>query len=251
METAMTLLMTETSPDLCQLCRERLPESGIQVVVCPRNGTQALNELVRLAPDAVLVDVFMPGLDAFAVKAKAEERVGLTKPLYYATGSFQSEKIEQELIDSGFSFYFLKPFDPDVLARRIQKDLNRTGHMSANLPSDETQVSDILREIGVPAHIKGYQFLRDAILMVMADPGLINAVTKSLYPTISVKNGTTASRVERAIRHAIEVAWDRGDIETLNRYFGGTVNSLRGKPTNSEFISQLSDRLLLERRHHA
>ncbi len=251
MDTALRLLMTETSPELCRLCREMLPMNSIEVTVCPRNGILALNALLRLSPDAVLLDVFMPGLDAFAVKLKADEQKNSGTTLYYVTGTFQNEVIEQEVIDSGFSFYFLKPFDPEVLARRVRSDSSRFSAPARANTSDERAVTDMLREIGVPAHIKGYQFLRDAILMVMAAPALISAVTKSLYPSIAIKNHTTASRVERAIRHAIEVAWDRGDTETLTRYFGGTVNSLRGKPTNSEFISQLGDRLLLARRFHA
>ena len=114
--------------------------------------------------------------------------------------------------------------------------------------SDEVTVTEILHQIGVPAHIKGYQYLREAILMTMDQPDYINAVTKRLYPDIAQKDGTTASRVERAIRHAIEVAWDRGDVETLNRYFGYTINNMRGKPTNSEFVAMIADKLRLDKR---
>ena len=159
----------------------------------------------------------------------------------------------QELLDEGFAYYFVKPFDETVLANRVLKvaagQEKRILHTSVD--SDELTVTEILHQIGVPAHIKGYQFLRDAILLTMNEPEYINAVTKRLYPEIAKKNGTTASRVERAIRHAIEVAWDRGDVDTLNSYFGYTIHNLRGKPTNSEFIAMIADKMRLDKRQRA
>ena len=159
----------------------------------------------------------------------------------------------QELLDEGFAYYFVKPFDEMVLANRVLKvaagQEKRILHTSVD--SDELTVTEILHQIGVPAHIKGYQFLRDAILLTMNEPEYINAVTKRLYPEIAKKNGTTASRVERAIRHAIEVAWDRGDVDTLNSYFGYTIHNLRGKPTNSEFIAMIADKMRLDKRQRA
>ena len=150
----------------------------------------------------------------------------------------------------GFAYYFVKPFDETVLAARVQRVAGaaerRIQAVAQN--SDELTVTEILHQIGVPAHIKGYQFLRDAILLSVNDPELINAVTKRLYPDIAKANGTTASRVERAIRHAIEVAWDRGDVDTLNSYFGYTIHNLRGKPTNSEFIAMIADRMRLAKK---
>ena len=152
-----------------------------------------------------------------------------------------------------FAYYFVKPFDENVLASRVLKVAH--GHqkrlITASVDSDELKVTDILHQIGVPAHIKGYQFLRDAILLTMNEPEYINAVTKRLYPEIAKKNATTASRVERAIRHAIEVAWDRGDVDTLNSYFGYTIHNLRGKPTNSEFIAMIADKMRLDKRQQA
>ena len=160
--------------------------------------------------------------------------------------------IEQELLDSGFSFFFVKPFDETVLVSRVLKAAGNTARPQlTSLDSDELTVTEILHQIGVPAHIKGYQFLRDAILLTIADHGYINAVTKRLYPEIAKRNMTTASRVERAIRHAIEVAWDRGDVDTLNSYFGYTIHNLRGKPTNSEFIAMISDKIRLDKKRHA
>ena len=246
------LLMTETSPELCRLCRETLPARNIEVTVCQRNGTVAYAELAKMRPDAVLLDVFMPGMDAFTLKAKYDESFPDSKTVFYVTGTFQSEDLEKEVMESGFAFYFLKPFDVNALATRLMAALGmKPKQTSADILAEEDMVTEMLRTIGVPAHIKGYRFLRDAIMMVIAEPTLINAVTKVLYPDIATANNTTASRVERAIRHAIEVAWDRGDIEILNFYFGSTVHSLRGKPTNSEFIAMLADRVQLAQKHRA
>ncbi len=151
------------------------------------------------------------------------------------------------MIERGFKFYFLKPFEPAIMARRILSSCSVRPAKVMPI-DDECTVTEILHQIGVPAHIKGYQFLRDAILMTMNDPQYINSVTKRLYPEIAKHSATTASRVERAIRHAIEVAWDRGDVDTLNSYFGYTIHNLRGKPTNSEFIAMIADHMRLDKK---
>lgn len=251
MRDELTLLMTETSPELCRLCKKTLPQQGINVEVCARNGSVAYSEIVSKKPAAVLLDVFMPGMDAISLKEKFESNHPDANVTFYATGPFQNEEIEREIMEKGFSFYFLKPFDVSNLVARLQQPHAQNSQVGVALQGGtEEMATDMLREIGVPAHIKGYRFLRDAIILVAGRPELINAVTKELYPAIARQNETTASRVERAIRHAIEVAWDRGDIEVLNRYFGSTVHSLRGKPTNSEFIAMLSDRIILENKHN-
>ena len=196
-------LMTDTGAQTTQLCRQALEAKGIDVTVCEKNGSQALKSLLEEHPQAVLLDAFMPDLDAITVKQRYETqdtRGGHTT--FFVTGAFQSEEVE-------------------------------------------LTVTEILHQVGVPAHIKGYQFLRDAILLAVSDHDYINAVTKRLYPEIAKRNATTASRVERAIRHAIEVAWDRGDVDTLNSYFGYTIHNGRGKPTNSEFIAMIADKLRL------
>ena len=216
------LLMTELSPELTRLCAETLAAQDIAVTVCEKDGAKALAALSAEKPDAVLLDAFMPGLD---------------------------DALESEMMKKGFSFYFQKPFDPEVLAARARTAAGR--HAAAQpVVDDECTVTEILHQIGVPAHIKGYQFLRDAILMTMENQDYINSVTKRLYPEIAKRNGTTASRVERAIRHAIEVAWDRGDVDTLNSYFGYTIHNLRGKPTNSEFIAMIADKMRLDKKSH-
>ena len=243
-------VMTDTDAQVSELCRQALEEKGVAVTVCEKNGNKALEALLNIHPNAVLLDAFMPDLDAITVKQRYEaQNTSNVRTAFFVTGAFQSEEIEQELLENGFSFFFVKPFDESVLVNRVLKSAGNTARPQAvSLDSDELTVTEILHQIGVPAHIKGYQFLRDAILLTTADHSYINAVTKRLYPEIAKKNGTTASRVERAIRHAIEVAWDRGDVDTLNSYFGYTIHNLRGKPTNSEFIAMIADKMRLDKR---
>lgn len=243
-------LMTDTGAQTTQLCRQALEAKGIDVTVCEKNGSQALKSLLEEHPQAVLLDAFMPDLDVITVKQRYETqdtRGGHTT--FFVTGAFQSEEVEQDLLDNGFSFFFVKPFDENVLVSRVLKAAGSTSRpQPVSQDCDELTVTEILHQVGVPAHIKGYQFLRDAILLAVSDHDYINAVTKRLYPEIAKRNATTASRVERAIRHAIEVAWDRGDVDTLNSYFGYTIHNLRGKPTNSEFIAMISDKIRLDKK---
>ena len=243
-------LMSDTSAEVTAACREALELKGVEVTVVAKDGLKVLQKMLAVRPQVVLLDAFMPGLDALAVKQKYNA-AGERHTAFFVTGAFQSEEMVQELLDEGFAYYFVKPFDENVLASRVLKVA--LGHekrvlVQTSVDSDELTVTEILHQIGVPAHIKGYQFLRDAILLTMDEPDYINAVTKRLYPEIAKKNGTTASRVERAIRHAIEVAWDRGDVDTLNSYFGYTIHNLRGKPTNSEFIAMIADKMRLDKR---
>ena len=243
-------LMTDTGAEITARCREALEEKGINVTVCEKDGEKTLQAMLEAHPQVALLDAFMPSFDAMTVKQRYEAqdtRGGHTT--FFVTGAFQNEDLEQELLDNGFSFFFAKPFDETVLVSRVLKAV--TGGPKAvfgSQDSDEVTVTEILHQIGVPAHIKGYQFLRDAILLATDDHEYINAVTKRLYPEIAKRNGTTASRVERAIRHAIEVAWDRGDVDTLNSYFGYTIHNLRGKPTNSEFIAMIADKIRLDKK---
>ena len=191
--------------------------------------------MLAVRPQVVLLDAFMPGLDALAVKQRYNA-AGERHTSFFVTGAFQSEEMVQELLDEGFAYYFVKPFDESVLAARVLKAASgQEKHLlHTSVDSDELTVTEILHQIGVPAHIKGYQFLRDAILLTMNEPEYINAVTKRLYPEIAKKNGTTASRVER--------------VDTLNSYFGYTIHNLRGKPTNSEFIAMIADKMRLDKR---
>ena len=234
-------LMSDTGAEITAACREALEQKGVEVTVVEKDGLKVLQKMLAVRPQVVLLDAFMPGLDALAVKQKYNA-AGERHTSFFVTGAFQSEEMVQELLDEGFAYYFVKPFDETVLASRVLKvaagQEKRILHTSVD--SDELTVTEIL-----------HQFLRDAILLTMNEPEYINAVTKRLYPEIAKKNGTTASRVERAIRHAIEVAWDRGDVDTLNSYFGYTIHNLRGKPTNSEFIAMIADKMRLDKRQRA
>ncbi len=248
MEQFATLLMTETNPEVATQYGNALSAYRIKVQTCEKDGKKVLESLIKEKPTAVLLDAFMPGLDAISVKQKYDES-GLKGTTFFATGNFVNEDLESEIMNKGFAYYFLKPFDPSMLASRVLNVATRHVHLEPQI-DDECTVTDILHQIGVPAHIKGYQFLRDAILMTMEDSDYINSVTKRLYPEIARRNSTTASRVERAIRHAIEVAWDRGDVDVLNKYFGYTIHNLRGKPTNSEFVAMISDKMRLDKKQH-
>lgn len=241
-------LMTDIGTNCTRSCQKALEEGEVEAEICECNGESALATLEREKPDVVLLEAFMPGLDALEVKKRYEKNGGQAE--FLAAGSFHNDEVERQLMEGGFKYYFIKPFDPEVLVRRVLRTAGESSSAQARWYSgeDEAAVTEILHQIGVPAHIKGYQFLRDAILLTVSDPEYISAVTKRLYPEIAEQNHTTASRVERAIRHAIEVAWDRGDVDTLNRYFGYTIHNLRGKPTNSEFIAMISDKMRLDKK---
>ena len=232
-------LMSDTGADITPRCREALEQQGVEVTVVEKDGSKVLQKMLAVRPNVVLLDAFMPGLDALTIKQRYNA-AGELHTAFFVTGAFQSEAMVQELLDAGFSYYFVKPFEESVLVNRVLKAAARPARQNAftTADSDEVTVTEILHQIGVPAHIKGYQYLRE----------YINAVTKRLYPDIAQKDNATPSRVERAIRHAIEVAWDRGDVDTLNRYFGYTIHNMRGKPTNSEFIAMIADKMRLDKK---
>ena len=199
------------------------------------------------------MDMFMPHVDALGVMKALPELKLSKRPLIMLTSSVDNVRFEQEVLAAGADYYFLKPFDLDILAERISQltGWNTAGQENIRKASSDVQgnlevvVSEIMHQIGVPAHIKGYQYLREAIILSINDSEMMNSVTKLLYPTVAKTFKTTPSRVERAIRHAIEVAWDRGDVDVLSSYFGYTIQNSRGKPTNSEFIAMISDKLRL------
>ena len=189
----------------------------------------------------------MPRLDALGVLRAIDSMHLEKRPIVMVLSSTDNQMFESEILNSGADYYFLKPYDPKMLAERIvqfsdihSSDLNRRG-----VKDLEVVVSQIMHQIGVPAHIRGYQYLREAIILSVKNNEMISSVTKILYPTVAKTFKTTPSRVERAIRHAIEVAWDRGDVDVLSSYFGYTIQNERGKPTNSEFIAMISDNLKL------
>ncbi len=247
MEKRVTVLVADTGADFGKLCARELDKRGFAVTNCEKDGGIVLEQIRALQPDAVVIDMFLPSKDAIGIISdiKADESVKF--PAFFVMSGFDNAIMEREVTKAGAAFYFLKPFDLSVLADRISM-LTQAAKVETkqNQVVDlEVMVTEIIHQIGVPAHIKGYHYLRSAIIVSIEDAEMINAVTKRLYPTIAKQYKTTSSRVERAIRHAIEVAWDRGDVDTLNSYFGYTIHSLRGKPTNSEFIAMISDKVRL------
>jgi two-component system response regulator (stage 0 sporulation protein A) len=201
------------------------------------------------------MDVFMPHLDAIGVMKTIKADNSVKNPMFFVVSSIDSSEIQSELMQNGAVYYFMKPVDAGRMAERCieirdaraKAGMQNNSNAGAGMMDLDRQVTKIIHQIGVPAHIKGYHYLRDSIIMAVNQPEIINSVTKQLYPMVAKRSNTTASRVERAIRHAIEVAWDRGDVDTLNFYFGYTIHNGRGKPTNSEFIAMISDNLRLER----
>ena len=247
----LKLLIAENSEELNRDSAPVFEKLGFEVKFVSKDGLEVLETTKEYNPDVVLLDLFMPRLDAIGV-IKSFNKEDKT-PIFIVLSSFNSPILEKEAMQAGAAYFVLKPFDINNLAERIvdlagcykQKDANRVFNANTDM-SIEFKVTEILHQIGVPAHIKGYHYLRDSIIMSVENPDIINAVTKQLYPSVAKKFSTTSSRVERAIRHAIEVAWDRGDVDILNSYFGYTIHNNRGKPTNSEFIAMISDKLRLQ-----
>lgn len=234
-------------------CAECLRASGCEVKMIEKDGRKLIATALTEKPDAVVMDAFMSGLDALGVLEEASSDLRRNKTLTFIMSSVENPHFEEEVLAAGADYYFLKPVDYSFVAERVIKmvkwNRGKSNDISQISIGDskelEIVISDIMRQIGVPAHIKGYQYLRMAIMLTVKDPELMHAVTKVLYPTVAKENNTTSSRVERAIRHAIEVAWDRGDVDVLSSYFGYTIQNSRGKPTNSEFIAMISDKLRL------
>lgn len=249
MEKNYQILVADDSTEFGKICAEKLKEKGLKVTLCPKDGKVLLENIISVKPDAVLADVFMPGIDIIGIMQNVKNSQA-HMPMFFVMAGCDNPSLEKEAIKAGASYFFIKPFEPELLADRIVqlsswKVIEGKKSEEVSDTKLEIMVTEIIHEIGVPAHIKGYHYLREAIIMVVKDNEVINAVTKLLYPTVAKMHKTTASRVERAIRHAIEVAWDRGDIEVLNSYFGYTIQNQRGKPTNSEFIAMIADKLRL------
>ena len=251
MDIRRTVLLADANEEFRTLVRKIIDETEeFSVVGSVGDGTEALRLAREEAPDLILMDVVLPGLDGFGVLKQLREQEGKV-PKVILISAFCSDSVVSEAVDLGASYFLTKPVEENALLDRMRALFSRGAPVEEHPAELKNLVTSVIHEIGVPAHIKGYQFLRDAILLTIADHGYINAVTKRLYPEIAKRNMTTASRVERAIRHAIEVAWDRGDVDTLNSYFGYTIHNLRGKPTNSEFIAMISDKIRLDKKRHA
>lgn len=261
MQTKRKIIVSTDEQDFFAQSAALFAMEDIEAIHAPKDGEIVADLIRTYQPDIVLMDVFMPHLDAIGVVQDINNDPPAKSPLCMTISNFGSPTLERELMANDIAYFFLKPVDTTDLVERIvqisntqrESDVGNLGGWNRfqEQPDLEVMVTEIIHQIGVPAHIKGYHYLRDSIIMVVEQPHIINSVTKKLYTAVADKNETTSSRVERAIRHAIEVAWDRGDVEVLNSYFGYTVHNQRGKPTNSEFIAMISDKLRLILRNPA
>lgn len=248
------ILIADENPMQRQSLKEGLKNAGYRNIDDATDGEDALVKINRYHPDIVLVDLCLSKLDGIGVlrNCKQINFNGDNPPSFIIFSVFSNPNTFIEAANAGAELCLMKPYNIGSLCEHLDSILRNRERgitVSANenkTPDIETQVTKIIHQIGVPAHIKGYQYLRSAILMTIKDSDIINSVTKVLYPTVAKQYQTTTSRVERAIRHAIEVAWDRGDVDTLNSYFGYTIQNNRGKPTNSEFIAMIADNLRLK-----
>lgn len=255
--------IADDNKDFCEILTDFFSkQENIEILFVAHDGLEAVESVKEKTPEVLILDMIMPHLDGFGVL----ENINLLElenyPKIIILSAVGQESLTQKAIGMGAEYYVVKPFSLDVLQKRInqlagyeQKFCDNKFGQIKNNTSDltkqgdlEVDITNMIHEIGVPAHIKGYQYLRDAITMVVNDMDLLSAVTKELYPAIAKMNNTTPSRVERAIRHAIEVAWNRGKIETIDALFGYTIQNDKGKPTNSEFIAIIADKLRLERK---
>lgn len=257
MDRKIKVLVADNSVELGQVCCATLKSYGMDVQAASKDGQEVIDCINRDVPDVVLMNAFMTRIDAIGV-LQTIRRINLPKKPVMIVMSTDNGSISSKVMEAGASYFFPMPFDNDLLAERITQlacsveEQPVPSMRITNIPSPndndtvEMIVTRMFHQIGVPAHIKGYHYLREAILMAIQDIDIINSVTKQLYPSVAKKFQTTSSRVERAIRHAIEVAWDRGDVDVLNSYFGYTIHNTRGKPTNSEFIAMIADKMRLQ-----
>ena len=220
----------------------------IEIVGVAADGAEALELIKELSPDVVVLDIAMPKIDGIGVLERMNaDNTMRKKPAVIMLTALNKDEMTQQAMQYGASYFMVKPVDNKILETRIEQLVNMPKNNSIYAPETvrnlDIEVTKVIQQMGMPAHLKGYQYLRDAIILVVNEMNLMGAVTKELYPLIAEKYDTTPSRVERAIRHAIELAWDRGNVEMINKFFGYTINMDRGKPTNSEFIAMVADRL--------
>lgn len=260
------IVIADDNREFCDILTTHInSQPDMEVVGIAIDGIDAMNKIRDNQPDIAIIDGIMPRLDGLGVLERLNKNTTVEnshQPLTIILSALSQDKIVQKALDLGASYYMVKPFDMDALIERVRQllqvkpatkttfasTLSRpqpTGNQTYDL---ETKVTNILHEIGVPAHIRGYHYMREAIMMSVDDMDILNYITKELYPSIAKKCNTTPSRVERAIRHAIEVAWNRGKVDAIDALFGYTVNNHKGKPTNSEFIALIADRLRLEQK---
>ena len=259
MEFMTKILIADENAAQRQALKNELIRCGYRNIEEASNGEEAIVKIGRYHPDVAIVDIWLSKLDGIGVIRNCHSLnfAPDMPPAFIVVSMVSNQNIFMEATNAGADLCLLKPYNIESLCEHISSLVSsrgKTGEGSFSMaqstgdrtPDIESQVTKIIHQIGVPAHIKGYQYLRTAILLTVKDSDIINSVTKVLYPSVAKKYQTTTSRVERAIRHAIEVAWDRGDVDTLNSYFGYTVQNSRGKPTNSEFIAMIADNLRLK-----
>ena len=258
------VLIADDNRDFCDIMVGHLnKQPDMQVISVAVDGIDAMNKIRETKPDIAIIDGIMPRLDGLGVLERLQKKPDMHQPITIILSALSQDKVVQRALDLGAGYYMVKPFDIEALTECMrqlmqEKPMLKTGTPMSALPTMaqmtpqtfdlETRVTNILHEIGVPAHIRGYHYMREAIIMSVHDMDVLNYITKELYPSIAKKCNTTPSRVERAIRHAIEVAWNRGKIDAIDALFGYTINNHKGKPTNSEFIALIADRLRLEQK---
>ncbi|OLZ08526.1 sporulation transcription factor Spo0A [Sulfobacillus thermosulfidooxidans] len=255
---AIKVLIADDNREFCELLQEAIRgEEGLEVAGIANHGMEVLELLSQQPVDVIVLDIIMPHLDGIGVLERLAQMDLPNPPRVIILTAFGQETMTQKALELGADYYILKPFNLKVLASRVKQLAGSPAPAKkSNVPSGkitvvpvknlDVEVTNIIHEIGIPAHIKGYLYLREAIVMVINRVDLLSGVTKELYPAIASKYKTTPSRVERAIRHAIEVAWSRGNVDVINGIFGHTVNRDRGKPTNSEFIAMVADKLRMQ-----
>ena len=245
MDNRIKIMLTDANEDARDMLRDALEETGRFVVTASTgNGSEVLALVEETRPDILVLDYLLPGLDGLSI---LKQMKGEDRPQILMTSTFVNQATAAEAGMLGAAMFLCKPYNETAMIDHLLRLAEKAEELSQDhAPGLEELVTSIIHEVGVPAHIKGYQYVREAIMLTVEDMDVINSVTKVLYPEVAQKYHTTPSRVERAIRHAIEVAWDRGDLETLQKFFGYTVSNTKGKPTNSEFIAMISDRIRLK-----
>lgn len=243
MNNKIKIILADPDEEARGMLRDALEETGrFEIAALTGDGNEALQMVEEADPDILVLDMLVTGLDGLSVLRRLE---GRDRPQVLMTSAFVRQGIAIRAGELGASLFVSKPYSETALVENLLS-LSEKVDQELHAPGLEELVTSIIHEVGVPAHIKGYQYVREAIMITVADMDVINSVTKILYPEVAKRFHTTPSRVERAIRHAIEVAWDRGDLETLQQFFGFTISNAKGKPTNSEFIAMISDRIRLK-----
>lgn len=257
MANKVKIIVAEDNRNLCQIIQDYIQrEDNFDLVGMAYNGMEAWEQIQKHDPDLVIMDLVMPNLDGLEVLERINNRTSINRPKIIMLTAFGHETLTHQAMVMGVDYFILKPFDLEILGKRIRtltQDIDVTNSVPIQVCNSiastgrtvnlNVEVTTMMHQLGIPAHVKGYQYIRDAIMMVIEDVSLLGAVTKELYPAIAKKYNTAPSRVERGIRHAIELAWERGHMETLKRIFGYSMNIERQKPTNSEFIALLADKL--------